>query len=306
MPAFHVEKSVDIKSPPDVVYAFLSDFNNWPAWSPWLIIEPDAKVKVSAGGKQYTWEGKRTGSGEMKIQNENPPLRLDMLVTFFKPWKSTSAVWFELKPTTTGTLVSWCMDSSLPFFFFFMKKIMMAYIGMDYKRGLAMLKDQLETGSVPSALTFQGITNFSGCSYVGFRTSCSIDTMGERMKQDFDKLLNWIKDTDLANNIPFSIYHKWDVVKNEVTYTSAFQVKSVPSTIPEGAITGSVPAVKVNSVIHTGSYKHLGNAWSAQYSMQQAKMFKWKKGVDPFEIYLTTFGSTAENEQVTEIQFPAV
>ena len=307
MPVFYVEKSIDIKSSPGVVYAFLSDFNNWRSWSPWLIIEPDAKVKVTAGGKQYAWEGKRAGSGEMKILKENAPHRLDIVVTFLKPWKSTSAVWLELKPSATGTLVSWCMNGNLPFFLFFMKKIMTAYIGMDYKRGLTMLKDQLETGSVPSALTFQGITSFGGCAYVGFRTSCSMDTMGDTMRQDFDKLFSWINDKpDLTDSIPFSIYHKWDIVKNKVEYTAALQVKSVPPVLPNGAVTGRVPAVKVNSIIHTGSYKHLGNAWSAQYSMQQAKVFKWKKGVDPFETYLTTFRSTAENEQVTEVQFPVV
>ncbi|HMR57011.1 MAG TPA: SRPBCC family protein, partial [Cyclobacteriaceae bacterium] len=90
MPVFYVGKSIDIKSSPGVVYAFLSDFNNWRSWSPWLIIEPDAKVKVTAGGKQYAWEGKRAGSGEMKILKENAPHRLDIVVTFLKPWKSTS------------------------------------------------------------------------------------------------------------------------------------------------------------------------------------------------------------------------
>lgn len=305
MPAFHVEKSIEINVTPDVVYAFLSDFNNWRVWSPWLILEPESKVTVAPEGKQYSWDGKRTGSGEMKITKETPAKRLDTQVTFLKPWKSTSSAWFELKPTANGTHLTWGMDSSLPFFLFFMKKMMTAYIGMDYNRGLNMLKDYLETGAVPSKLTFKGIADFAGCSYIGFKTACAMDSIDEKMKADFGKLFSWNKaNPGLLNGIPFSIYHKWDIVKNAVVYTAAFPVKSIPANLPAGAITGTIPATKVNSITHTGNYKHLGNAWSAQYNMQQAKVFKWKKGIDPFETYNTMPGSVAENEQVTEVHFP--
>lgn len=305
MPAFHVAKSVEINASPDTIYNFISDFSNWGVWSPWLILEPESKVEVTAGGKHYFWDGKRTGSGEMKMLKETPPQRLDMSITFLKPWKSTSAVWFELKPQGGSTQLTWCMDSNLPFFLFFMKKMMTAYIGMDFSRGLAMLKDHLENGKVSSKLAFKGITSFAGCNYVGLRTTCTIDTVGEAMKSDFDKLNEWAKahNNDLSG-VPFSIYHKWDVVKNKAAYTSAFPVKQIPADLPVGFITGSIPAIRVNTITHTGAYKHLGNAWSAQYNMQQAKVFKLKKGVDPFETYVSMPGNVDEGELITEVHFP--
>lgn len=304
MPAFHVEKSMEINVPPDTVYQFIRDFGNWRIWSPWLILEPEAKVEVKPGGKEYSWEGKRTGSGSMKILRETPQ-RMDMTVTFLKPWKSTSSVWFDIKPKGSGTELVWCMDSSLPFFLFFMKKMMTAYIGMDYTRGLTMLKDYLETGSVPSRLTFKGITTYPGCEYVGIRTSCTLETVGPSMKADFDTLGIWMKShNSLVSGIPFSIYHTWDMVKNKIVYTSAIPVKEIPKDLPAGAITGSLPAMKLNTVSHTGSYKHLGNAWSAQYNMHQAKVFKPKKGVDPFETYVSMPGTVPDNDLVTEIHFP--
>jgi DNA gyrase inhibitor GyrI len=186
-----------------------------------------------------------------------------------------------------------------------MKKIMTAYIGMDFSRGLGMLKDYLETGNVPSKLTFKGITPYAGCTYVGIRTSCTMETVGASMKSDFDTLIAWAsKHKDLVNGIPFSIYHKWDIVNGKVVYTSAVPVKQIPTDLPPGSITGNIPAVLVNTITHTGTYKHLGNAWSAQYNMQQAKVFKWKKGVDPFETYVSMPGTVDENELVTEIHFP--
>jgi len=305
MPSFHVEKSIEINASPDRIYNFINDFSNWSVWSPWLILEPDSKVSVSQGGKFYEWDGKRTGSGEMKMLKETPPQRLDMTITFLKPWKSTSKVWFELKTVGNATLLTWCMDSSLPFFMFFMKKIMVAYVGGDFSRGLGMLKDYLESGKVPSKLTFKGINPFAGCTYIGIRNACTMEEVGAAMKSDFDKLTEWAsRHKDIVQGAPFSIYHTWDLVKNKVVYTSAFPVKEIPTDLPVGTFSSNIKPVQVNTIGHTGSYKHLGNAWSAQYNMQQAKVFKWKKGVDPFETYLSMPGSVPEQDLITEVHFP--
>ena len=97
MPTFQIAKSITIQASPEKVYSIISDYHHWPVWSPWLITEPGVKIEVKPDGKEYNWQGKRTGSGEMKVLTENGPHRLDMVVHFLKPWKSTSPVWFELK-----------------------------------------------------------------------------------------------------------------------------------------------------------------------------------------------------------------
>ncbi|MFN5168807.1 MAG: SRPBCC family protein [Cyclobacteriaceae bacterium] len=305
MPAFTVTKTITIQASPEKVYSIISDYHHWPAWSPWLITEPGVTVEVKPGGKEYNWQGKRTGSGEMKVLKENAPSRLDMVVHFLKPWKSTSPVWFDLKPQGQGTEVTWGMTGSLPFFMFFMTKMMTAYLGMDYERGLLMLKDYVETGSVPSKLTFKGIQPYAGCTYVGIKTTCTMDEQSGKMSKDFERLSAWA--TAHPNEIAgqgFSIYHTWDVVKNKVAYTSAFPVKQVPGQLPEGFIGGSIPTTNVNTIAHTGSYPHLGNAWTTQYMMQRNKEYKYRKGIDPFEVYLNMPGQVPNDQLVTEVHFP--
>lgn len=54
-----------------------------------------------------------------------------------------------------------------------MKGMMAASIGMDFDRGLRMLKDYLETGEVHSKLDYPGQTNFEGFHYVGIRSQSS-------------------------------------------------------------------------------------------------------------------------------------
>lgn len=118
MPSIHVEKSIDIHAPKEKLFDTLNNFNHWQAWSPWLIMEPKAKVDVSKDNKFYSWEGNRIGSGEMKITEEDPNEHIKYSLTFLKPWKSKADVQFNLEISENGTKVTWLMDSSLPFFMF--------------------------------------------------------------------------------------------------------------------------------------------------------------------------------------------
>ena len=305
MPNIHVSKSILIKAPAEQIYRKLNDFSHWTAWSPWLIQEPEAKVDVSVGGKSYAWEGKRIGSGNMAVTAETRNQSIDYDLTFLKPWKSTAKVRFELEPKGESTEVTWFMDSSLPFFLFWMKKSMTAFIESDYQRGLALLKDYAEDGEAHSRLDFKGASTFPGCSYLGIRTNCSMDAVGKQMQDDFTRIWTFIgAHQGLVAGEAFSIYHKWDMVNGRVAYTSGVPVKKIPEDLPEGMLSGKIPQSEVYTVRHTGPYLHLGNAWSALFTMQRTKAFKANKQMDPFETYVNLPGEVPENELITEIHFP--
>jgi len=306
MPKMHINKSIEIGTTKENVYKTISDFHNWREWSPWMIMEPKATVQVDDSGKSYSWEGVKVGAGEMIITKEVENERIDIDLTFLKPWKSKAKVWFELEDSGYGkTRLSWLMDSSLPFFMFWMTKMMTAFIGMDYERGLLMLKDYIETGSVPSKLTFDGEKDFEGCNYIGITTSCSMEEMGPRMSKDLETLGKWVNsNSDQVTGIPFSIYHKWDMVKRQVKYTSAFPVKSTPPNLDPTFTVGEIPKTRVYSISHTGPYRHLGNAWSSGYNLKQNKAFKSSKKIHPFELYLNDPSGNEENDLQTSIYFP--
>ena len=154
MPAFNVHKSIVIDAPVSQVFATVRDFKTWSKWSPWLIADPECTLNFDTDDEGYSWDGPVAGSGAMRIEEAltNQEIRYDL--TFLKPWKSTAKFQLEFEEAEGGTEVNWKMQSSLPFFMFFMKGMMVAMIGMDYTRGLAMLKDFVETENVPSVLTF--------------------------------------------------------------------------------------------------------------------------------------------------------
>ncbi len=305
MPKMHVEKSILINSSPESIFELLSNMEKWSGWSPWLIMEPEAEVKVADDKRSYSWEGDRIGSGSMKIIGEKHPNSIDYDLEFIKPWRSKAKVNFSIEAQGNETKVSWSMDSSLPFFLFWMKKMMEGFVGMDFQRGLFLLKDLVEDGEVHSKLVFAGIEEYEGCEYVGIRKETTMEKVGSDMSKDFDRLNEWAKENkDRLTGNPFSIYHKWDMKNGKVAYTSGFPIKEASESIPEGFVTGNIPKTKVNTVEHIGPYKHLGNAWGTQYSMQRSKAFKQNKKIHPFETYRNMPGEVPDNELHTRIHFP--
>lgn len=302
MPKMHIEKSVKIEKPVSEVYQMLNNFETWKTWSPWLITDPDAKVTIAEDKKSYEWTGPVTGDGNMKIFAEKENERIDMDLTFLKPWKSTAKVWMDVQTEGSGTRVKWGMDSKLPFFIFFMKKLMESMISMDYERGLSMLKEYAEEGKVSSQLEIVGPSTFKGGKYVGIKTTTKIDKMGEAMEKDFSKLMEHFqtKHADQVAGNPFSIYHKWDPVKQIAEYTAAIPVNNKVELL-SGMIEGEYPQTKVYTIHHKGKYDYAGNPWSAAWGRKQAKLFKANKKLHPIEEYLNSPTNTAPDQLETRV-----
>ena len=305
MPQFNVTRSISINAPLDSVYNVLLDFKQWPAWSPWLIVEPDCKLDYADDGQSYRWDGQLVGSGEMVIEDVKPSARIDYRRTFLKPWKSKSSVSFELAVQGEQVDVTWNMTGSLPFFLFWMKKTMSAMVGMDYDRGLRMLKDYLETSSVPSSLSYSENDHVDEYQYVGIKNTCSIESIGDTMSADFKSLHAAAAENAIeCVGMPFSLYHKWDLANGTGEYTIGFPVASIPSPLPQGLVIGTQPACDTYAIKHTGPYRHIGNAWSSGMIRARSKLFQQDKRIPPFEVYETEPETTPENELIATVHFP--
>lgn len=305
MPKLRIVKSIPICASAEKIYAYLGNFNYWLAWSPWLLMEPDAKVTIAGDAKSYQWQGSRVGEGNMQILTEQKNRMITYDLNFIKPWKSKAAVTFSLQKEAEGmTRVSWSMDSSLPFYLFWMKRMMVAYVGMDYERGLKMLKEVIETGEVNSKLEFKGYSEFPAIQYIGIKTLCAIEDMGKKMSSDFSKLNKYCQnDEHLPAARVFSIYHKWDMVRGTAEYTAAISVSNFPNDLPADIVMGNIPATRLYTLRHVGAYEHLGNAWSTLYNMQRSKEFKCQKGIHPFEVYVNDPQQVEEKDLITDINF---
>ena len=148
---FQVQRSIHIDVPPRQVFERVVDFRTWTTWSPWLCAEPDARVDVtedsSSVGSIYSWKGKVVGEGEIEQRQLQPGRLIEDEIRFAKPFRTRSQVSFGMEAAGGGTTVTWRMRGSLPWFLFWLRSQMEAVIGMDYDRGLKMLKEWIETAA---------------------------------------------------------------------------------------------------------------------------------------------------------------
>lgn len=308
MPRFHVDRSIEIGASPQRVFETVTDFGTWTTWSPWLIAEPDAQVTVTpnsaAVGSVYAWNGQVTGQGEIEhLQLVPGELILDE-IRFLKPFRSVSSVSFRMEPAGEGTRLTWNMDGSLPWFMFWMKGMMQTMIGMDYDRGLKMLKEWMETGSISSRTVVRGVETIGPLRVAGIRAICSIDDVGPSMKKSFSEAAAAFR----KHNLPMdgemiSVYHKFDMKARTFDYTSGYAIPSSADAVPAELSEWSIPTLKAFCVDHIGSYDHLGNGWSAANQIARYKKMKQCR-VGTFEIYRTTPDDTPEAELKTEIYLP--
>lgn len=302
MPKTHISRSKTINAPIGKVYDAVADLSQWEAWSPWLIMEPEAVVTVAADKQSYTWDGNRVGAGHMAITDavDNSSVRYDL--TFLKPFKSTAKVGMDVRDVDGGTEVTWTMDSSLPFFMFFMKRMMETFVGMDYERGLNLLKDYVEDGKIHSKLGFVGMADYAGCDYVGIKRTCALDDIAQ-MGNDFERLGPWAAERGLDPSKMLSIYHDYNPVKGYVTYTAAVPYQTIPEHVPDDFVTGYLAPTRLNIVEHTGPFTHIGNAWTCQHMMIRNKEFKPAKKYPPFETYFNSPVNTAPHDLRARVNF---
>ncbi|MEJ6723091.1 MAG: SRPBCC family protein [Akkermansiaceae bacterium] len=303
MPKFTVSKQKIISAPLGQIYDEVRDFNSWRRWAPWLTVEPDCALTYSPSGDSYGWAGQVIGSGKMTVTAEEKNKWIVYDLEFFKPWKPKAKVRMNFREVSDGVEVTWTMDSSLRFFMFWMVGMMEGLIGMDYDRGLAMLKDQIELGEVSSKLEFSGEKQIAGFRYLGKERECPIADIGKTVEADIAKLENTVEKFGIKSmGKPFAVYHKWDLKKKVARFTIGLPIGNSSTSYPEGVFSADMPPVSVYPIRHTGLYRHVGNAWAAGISHGRAKKFKQSRKAHPFEIY----EQQAEEgvESVTLVCFP--
>jgi len=156
---FQVERSASVPAPPAVVYAQVSDFGRWAAWSPWEKLDPAMKKELAGApgtvGHSYHWVGNdQVGEGRMTIVSARPGSGVDIRLEFLEPWQATNATSISAAAEGAGSRVTWTMTGTNNF----MMKAMTLFmdmdkmVGGDFERGLANLKSVAEAEAARAAV----------------------------------------------------------------------------------------------------------------------------------------------------------
>lgn len=333
---FSISRSIVIDAGIAEVRPHLADFSRWSAWSPWSVIEPDHESGMQGAmtevGSSMSWDGKVIGSGNISLI-EQSDTRLDYDLVFVAPWKSQAKTSFVLEPASIlepashspvsisesgasasngATKVTWVMHSDMPFFLFFMIGMVKAMVGMDYDRGLLMLKSIVETGGVDADTTDEGVVDFGGFSYVGLARTSYMNDLPADMEVDFERVMQACIETECEPEHTLSIYNKVKLTKELFSYVSAVSVGDVGAVKQNllsslenasgSVLSGQIKAQKMLHIKHRGSYQYLGNAWAMGHLTLRAK--KIKQNGAPFEYYHNDPAETAESDLLTSVYFP--
>jgi uncharacterized protein YndB with AHSA1/START domain len=149
--AFRVERSTQIKAPPEKIFALINDLHQWEAWSPWEKIDPQIKRTyagaASGKGAVYEWNGnKDIGQGRMEIAETTSPSRVLIKIDFLKPFEAHNLVEFTLASQGDTTTVTHAMYGPSPYIAKLMGLVfsMDKMVGDKFAEGLGNLKGLAE------------------------------------------------------------------------------------------------------------------------------------------------------------------
>lgn len=309
MPAYHVSRSTVIHADADKVFDTVADFGTWTTWSPWLCAEPEAEVVVSddpsSVGSTYAWRGEVVGQGEMEHEVLQRGTRIESQIRFIKPFKSVAQVSFDFEPSGEGTSVTWHMNGKMPFFLFWMIPMMKSFIGMDYQRGLLMLKEWLETGTIHSETKIVGRQKVGPLRMLGVRKKCEYDDIGKSMEQALQEAVSLLTKAGISTEAcdVISVYHHFDIKRQIFDYSIGYVVETLPESPPAGLSSWEIGEMDAFAVDHIGAYEHLGNAWSAAHQHVRYKKMKPAK-CGGFELYGNDPAETDPADLLTHVYIP--
>lgn len=152
---FAVRRTADIRAPDSKVFSLINDFRQWPKWSPWEKLDPNLKRTLSGAeagrGSVYEWQGdKRVGAGRMEIMDSVPHSRIDIKLSFLKPFRAENRTTFTITPVDGASRVLWEMAGTNNFMFKLMGLVMNMdkMVGTDFEKGLAAMKAEAERGEL--------------------------------------------------------------------------------------------------------------------------------------------------------------
>jgi hypothetical protein len=150
---YSVERSVSINLPKNIVFNYVKYLKNQGTYSVWSKIDPNMKKEFRGTdgtvGFVSAWDSpvKDAGKGEQEIVKIVEGERIDYIIRFFEPMKSTNNAFMTLKSADDSTtFVTWGFFGKIkyPMNLMLLFMDMDAMLGKDLEGGLSNLKTELE------------------------------------------------------------------------------------------------------------------------------------------------------------------
>lgn len=307
----HVERSLTINAPAEVIHGQINNLKNWAKWSPWNKMDTAMKIEYNGtdagAGAGYKWssENKNVGSGEMTITSSTP----DSITTALNMEYGPAMVTFLFAKTDSGTKVTWVMesDNGMNPLARFMCLFMNDMVGKDFEKGLAGIKEVAE--SMPTGpKKYRGFEvmemDAPEMVYIGTKDSVGWSRISEFYQKNLPAIFEALGKAKLEPSAPPSgLYFSWDTVHNSTVMAAVIPVKGDATTKVKGYETFVVPAGKMLHITYMGGYHGIGEAHMAMDDYMKEKGLGLLTPVA--EEYATDPGKEPDSAKwVTNIYYP--
>jgi len=150
-----ISRSTEIKAAPDQVYEVLTDLSTYNEWMTWNQVDPAMKIEWGASkkgkGASYKWfsTNRQVGNGSLTITDVEPNKKVTTTMLFGESPEPTMASWL-LVPGNGSTGLTWNLNMNMgmnPLARWF-GKLMKGSMEKDFEKGLAQLKEKIESGKL--------------------------------------------------------------------------------------------------------------------------------------------------------------
>jgi len=221
--SFHVERTIEIEKPVNIVFQTAVDMNQRAKWDPWIEMDPDAEINVQMTpeiiSSGYTWKGEIIGEGKITIQEFIPNELIKSKIEFIAPQSMESDILWNFNKTDKGSVVTWAFEGSLSYPFekwsgLFMDKFM----GPQFEKGLSNFKELVESlpnmeGRTGEIKEFQ----FKGLFAVTMKDECAMNKLSSKMMEMYPELMSYLSKNNVdISGPPFAIYHESETEGNTI------------------------------------------------------------------------------------------
>lgn len=288
-----VSRSLWIDGPVAEVYHQVRHFRTWPAWIPWLVAAPGFELEFAEGS--ISWSGRICGRGEMRILAEMEPEQIEYDFTTATPQRVGGTMAMCFLEEDEGTRITWSFEGKVPWLAFWRKGSRQALWGLEFQRGLVMLKEWVETGEVRSQVTCVGLGGCAPFVGVGIRRIASRENLEEQRAADLREVQKHYPEGEAM-----TVYDKEDLRKGRVSYVTGVKLERRPGVVADGMELFEFPGSEVFTVRHFGDLRHRSNGWAGARRHLEVKRLKADRKLAPFEVYEAGDGE----EPVVRIVFP--
>lgn len=309
----HVERSLQMNCSAEAAFSLVNDLKQWEKWSPWHGIDSATQWEFSGeqaigAGAWYTWQSEhpKVGNGKLTIMETKANEYIKTQMEFDGMSPATAEYFFTANDS--GVLVKWTLDSDMGMnpIARYMGLMMDKFVGPDYEKGLAKIKEVAEAAPAAGADNILGFAvetrDMQATVVAGIREVVKFTDLNSA------KFGNWFMTIGTALGkqkmepigAPMSVYYSYE--KESADMEAAMPVAQAGK--DDGAVKfHELPASKILVVKYYGDYSKTEPVYYAAFDY--IKKNNMENNGFPMEVYVTDPMMEKDTAKwLTEIIFP--